>query len=58
MDSDLVVVNTALGPIKGNRRTSYLGDEFFSFRGVPFAKPPVGELRFKVCLFIYDLKFC
>lgn len=47
MDADLIV-QSALGPIKGNRRVSYLGEVFFSFRGVPYAKPPVGELRFKV----------
>lgn len=48
MESDLVLVNTNLGPIKGTQRVSYLGDQFFSFRGVPYAQPPVGALRFKV----------
>lgn len=50
MDFERNVVGTALGPIEGNRRTSFMGDRFFSFRAVPYARPPVGELRFKVGL--------
>ncbi|KAL5009508.1 hypothetical protein ScPMuIL_011813 [Solemya velum] len=36
------VVNTRCGPIEGISK-----DGAFSFRGIPFAKPPVGSLRWK-----------
>lgn len=42
-----VIVSSKNGQIRGLKKTSRLGDEYFSFQGVPFAKPPVGELRFK-----------
>uniref|UniRef100_A0A6P4EAG0 carboxylesterase n=1 Tax=Drosophila rhopaloa TaxID=1041015 RepID=A0A6P4EAG0_DRORH len=36
-----------LGQIKGVKRRSLYDDTYFSFEKIPFAKPPVGELRFK-----------
>lgn len=37
------------GRIRGKlNRTLFDGKLFYSFRGIPFAKPPLGELRFKV----------
>ncbi|PNF39410.1 Esterase FE4 [Cryptotermes secundus] len=42
---DLVVLKH--GSLKGHRLTSRKGREIFAFQGVPYAKPPVGELRFK-----------
>jgi acetylcholinesterase len=44
---DLVVLKQ--GSLKGHRLTSRKGREIFAFQGIPYAKPPVGELRFKVC---------
>jgi hypothetical protein len=44
---DLVVLKH--GSLKGHRLTSRKGREIFAFQGIPYAKPPVGELRFKVC---------
>ncbi|XP_013102237.2 juvenile hormone esterase [Stomoxys calcitrans] len=44
--SDLVIT-TALGKIRGTLLTSQRGRNFYAFRGIRYAKPPVGELRFK-----------
>ncbi|RZC40159.1 juvenile hormone esterase [Asbolus verrucosus] len=41
------IVKTNYGPVIGLTQTSRYGRDFMSFRGIPYAKPPVGELRFK-----------
>lgn len=43
-----VVVDTVNGKVRGSIDLSISGDEYFSFKGIPYAKPPVGELRFEV----------
>lgn len=44
-------VITSLGTIRGTEMTSYHhGKSFSAFRGIRYAQPPVGELRFKVSL--------
>lgn len=40
-------VSTSLGRLKGAVLESRNGREFLAFTKVPFAKPPLGELRFK-----------
>jgi len=42
------VVNTNYGKVVGMTATSREGREYFQFLGIPFAKPPVGRLRFEV----------
>src|SRR5688572_12042174 len=42
-ESDQLVVETAGGTVKGFHH----GDGIVAFRGIPFAAPPVGELRWK-----------
>ena len=41
-DSNSVVVSTSGGLVEGDK----LGSSVFHFRGIPFASPPVGSLRF------------
>ncbi|GAB6028307.1 hypothetical protein CHUAL_002481 [Chamberlinius hualienensis] len=45
-EEDGPVITTPLGEILGTIRNSTEGREFFSFLGIPFAEPPVDELRF------------
>lgn len=44
---ETVQILTNKGPIKGIKRNSVYGDPYYSFEKIPFAKPPLGELRFK-----------
>ena len=41
-----VVVETNVGKIQGAETTAKNGRKFISFTGIPYAKPPVGPLRF------------
>ncbi|XP_076170825.1 uncharacterized protein LOC143148407 [Ptiloglossa arizonensis] len=42
------VVRTSVGPIRGTiLRTVWNSHEYSSFKGIPYAKPPTGNLRFK-----------
>ena len=43
-----VVVETTLGSIRGSSLVSNSSRHVLSFRGVPYAEPPVGLLRFQV----------
>ena len=43
-----LVVKTSAGEILGYRMTSRAGRQFMAFAGVPYAKPPIGPLRFQV----------
>ncbi|KAK7872488.1 hypothetical protein R5R35_014279 [Gryllus longicercus] len=45
--SGFVTVSVRQGALRGRRRQTPAGHAFVSFQGVPFAKPPVGPLRFK-----------
>lgn len=49
------VVRTKKGAIRGQTSKSRDGRDFHSFTAVPFAKPPVDELRFMVnyCIEIF-----
>nr|CAD7598097.1 unnamed protein product [Timema genevievae] len=42
-----VIVETSQGELLGATSTTADGTHYFTFRGVPYAKPPVGPLRFK-----------
>lgn len=44
---DSPVVETTLGKVLGFTSNSRSGRQYFSFTGIPYANPPVGELRFQ-----------
>lgn len=49
-DTVYCTINTNSGRIRGQQnRTLFDKTPYFSFRGIPFAKPPIDNLRFKVC---------
>jgi hypothetical protein len=41
-------VTVEQGALRGHYLTSRKGRQFVGFQGVPYAKPPLGEMRFKV----------
>lgn len=45
---DTALVTTIYGPVFGSVETSKNGRPFNSFRGIPYASPPIGDLRFRV----------
>ena len=45
-------VKTEKGSIKGVRVDHDFGQYYYSFRGIRYAKAPVGKLRFKVIEFV------
>lgn len=48
-DSVYCTINTNSGRIRGKQnQTLFDKIPYFSFRGIPFAQPPIGDLRFKV----------
>nr|CAD7399178.1 unnamed protein product [Timema poppensis] len=46
-DADYVIVDIAEGSLRGVQATTQSGGKYYSFKGIPYAKPPLGELRFK-----------
>lgn len=48
------VVTTTHGKISGKILNSFMRKvQYYGFMGIPFAKPPVGDLRFLVNIFNY-----
>ncbi|KAL1132554.1 hypothetical protein AAG570_010506 [Ranatra chinensis] len=47
-DAEHPVVETIHGKVRGSRMKSWTSQHFYAFRGIRFAKPPLGQLRFKV----------
>lgn len=41
-------VKTPNGVVVGHYKTSYNGRKFTAFEGIPYAKKPIGALRFEV----------
>lgn len=53
--SEKIVVKTNYGSVKGVSRKSVVGEQYFSFRGIPFAKAPIGDFRFRVSVAVEDI---
>lgn len=51
--SEVVTVTTKAGRVKGYKVNSSFAYQYINFFGIPYAKPPVGDLRFKVRSFRY-----
>lgn len=45
------IVTVKQGKLGGAVLKSALGSLYIAFRGIPFAAPPIGDLRFKVYIF-------
>ncbi|GLG95960.1 Esterase FE4 precursor, putative [Gryllus bimaculatus] len=48
MAEEFVNVRVSHGALRGRKVTAKAGNSYFSFQGIPYAKPPVGPLRFQV----------
>lgn len=50
------IVETKSGKVAGKEVHSILRDEkYYSFLGIPYGQPPIGELRFKVSIILLSL---
>ncbi|CAD1479425.1 unnamed protein product [Heterotrigona itama] len=47
MASENTVIRVKQGRLRGTAEKTSYGDEYLAFRGIPYAKPPLGPLRFK-----------
>ncbi|KAJ8963269.1 hypothetical protein NQ318_018736 [Aromia moschata] len=47
-DNDELIVETVSGKVKGRRATTHdAGKTYYAFQGIPYAEPPIDDLRFK-----------
>ena len=54
-----VTVNLSKGKLRGARLDYDFGQYYYAFKGIPYARPPVKELRFKVSIMCqFRLCFC
>ena len=42
------IIKTTAGRVSGITEKSFFGKEYLAYYGIPFAEPPIGNLRFKV----------
>lgn len=50
----IVTVNITQGTLVGKVEVSSRQQNYYAFRGIPYAKPPVGKLRFKVVYVLFS----
>lgn len=56
VNCDYLLVDTASGPVRGVEEKTFLSNKaYLSYRGIKYAQPPIGELRFRV-FFIFHMK--
>lgn len=48
--SAMVQVRVSDGVLEGELEHNEYGGSYFSFKGIPYAQPPLGDLRFKVII--------
>lgn len=48
MTDNQVIVRISEGALRGKKLQSVRGGSYYSFKGIPYAKPPIKDLRFKV----------
>jgi hypothetical protein len=48
-------VHVQQGTLKGTYLTSRYGRKFAAFQGIPYAQPPIGDLRFKVRVLYFKI---
>ncbi|KAI9580762.1 hypothetical protein GQX74_013263 [Glossina fuscipes] len=41
------IINTLYGQVKGVKRVTVYDKFYYAFEGIPYAKPPIGKLRFR-----------
>ena len=47
-DQEYVTIETEQGTLQGVVKAARNGDQYHSYRGIPYAQPPIDELRWKV----------
>lgn len=47
-ENEEIKITIKQGSLKGKVQQSRNGSKYYTFLSIPYAKPPVGELRFKV----------
>jgi hypothetical protein len=52
-----IVLKIQKGNVRGKRVDDETGQYHYSFRGIRYAQPPVGKLRFMVRTILYILAF-
>jgi len=50
-------VTVEQGTLQGVKLSTVWGKEYLAFRGIRYAKPPVGKLRFQASWFLYAYNF-
>ncbi len=49
-NEDVPIVDTVQGQVSGVKELSSASKDYLAYYGIPFAEPPVGDLRFKVLI--------
>lgn len=57
MDIETTIIVTNYGPVKGIKKMSATGVNYYSFQRIPYARPPTGKLRFKVVHLLSEIVF-